>query len=175
MKLKTFKFLKMFNLYILLILLFFFIFLWFKPFSIHDLGSLSVGSGIFLFRIYVLLMSWHTSRILFYCYGFIASHGIYGHGLYPGFIESLDFISLDSTKRFILAIGFMALDVFLGLCFQKSLTCVKKIVCEVPTTVLPFCDLKANFLTWGYLVKYKNLFVKQRTFKCCFNLNIKCF
>ena len=33
--------------------------------SIHDLGSFSFGSGIFLFRIYVLLMSWHTSRILF--------------------------------------------------------------------------------------------------------------
>ena len=81
--------------------------------SIHDLGSLSVGSGIFLFRIYVLLMSWHTSMILFYCYGFIALdvfldlrlrkllliHWILFRGislfLAMSFVESLDFIALD--------------------------------------------------------------------------------
>ena len=117
--------------------------------SIHDLGLFSFGSGIFLFRIHVLLMSWHTSRILFYCHGLLL------------FLESLLFV---------------ALDVFLFLLrFLKLLTCVKKDKLWSPYYRSPITILKLIFLTWGYLIKHKNIFIKQRNFKRCFNLNIKVF
>ena len=76
--------------------------------SIHDFGSFSVGSEIFLFRIYVLLMSWHTSRILFYCYGFI---GFRGPGCVPGFflfIEMILFYALAWCYGFMASHGIYA-------------------------------------------------------------------
>ena len=131
--------------------------------SIHDFGSFSVGSEIFLFRIYVLLMSWHTSRILFYCYGFtpwvsfipgfigfrgpgcvpgfflfiemilfyalawcygfMASHGIYAHGFISWIvlIHRIIGILCHGLLLFLESLGFMALDMFLGLRLRKLL------------------------------------------------------
>ena len=96
--------------------------------SIHDLGSFSFGSGIFLFRIYVLLMSWHTSRILFYCYGFtpwvsfipgISENIIYDHFAH---VSELYFISWGvaipgyAIHRII---GFRGPGLFPGLTFTQ--------------------------------------------------------
>ena len=63
--------------------------------SIHDFGSFSVGSEIFLFRIYVLLMSWHTSRILFYCYGFMALAWLIESRIYSSFFSWFDLLKLE--------------------------------------------------------------------------------